>query len=58
MIRVNVFENGTTTNGKVIPVSKDMKDFLEHIRSSFGSPDFCSVYTAKGGEINGVELIR
>jgi hypothetical protein len=58
MIRANIFENGRRTNGKVIGVTKEMKDFLENIRSSFGSMDISHVFTAKGGEIQDPELIR
>jgi len=53
-----VFENGSSVNGKLIPVGDSLDMILEQIRSSFGCPDFKYIFTAKGGQVESVDLIR
>jgi hypothetical protein len=56
--RATVLSNGSYSNAKVLPVCETFEEFLDEIRAAFGSPDYSIVYTAKGGSISDVKLIR
>lgn len=58
MLRVTVYENGSSSNGKVLRVCSTFDAFLEDVRATFNNPDFTTIYTARGGNISDVQLIR
>lgn len=58
MIRATVFENGDSTNGKVMSVPATTEKFLEKVREIFGNPEYNKIYSVKGGHIIDISLIR
>lgn len=58
MLRATVFENGSSTNGKVLPISATFSEFIASIRAAFDNTQLSVVYTSKGGRIYNVDVIR
>jgi hypothetical protein len=57
-LRATVYENGSSSNSKVLSVSTTLEEFLDKIRDVFGSPDFSLLYTSRGGQIVDVGVLR
>lgn len=58
MKRATVFENGSSTNGKVLAISETYAEFLNVIQTAFENPSLSVIYTTKGGRISDVSVIR
>ncbi|XP_042900566.1 BTB/POZ domain-containing protein KCTD9 isoform X2 [Parasteatoda tepidariorum] len=57
MKRVNIFKNGSSTNGKVILVTSSFNSLLETAGKKL-NVDAKIMYTAQGGEVDDINLIR
>jgi len=60
VVRITVYENGGSKQGKVIGVnfSYSMDDLLNKIGMAFNTIGYTRLFTSNGGEITEVNLLR
>lgn len=58
MRRVTVYENGSTSEGRILPILPSMPEFLDKICQEYECPDYKVIYTASGALITDVALIK
>ncbi|CAL8100807.1 unnamed protein product [Orchesella dallaii] len=58
MLRVTIYDNGSTSEGRVIPILTSMPEFLQRICEEFGCSEYNRIYNSTGAVISDTSLIR